>query len=584
MSIPKNFIDQIIDQTNIVDVVGRRLQLTKKGDNYWCLCPFHDDKNPSMAVNETKQFYYCFVCQESGNAVNFLRKYENLDFVDAIETLASSLGLEVPYEKSSNTNFDNDVSYEMLKLAKDHYLKSFLSAKSAQAYIEGRGISSKTREVFDIGYVPDVWDFILEKFKNKFSSKDLDDSGLFIKKENKMYDRFRGRIIFPIQDIKGRYVGFGGRIIDKGEPKYLNSPETKFFNKSNELFGLYQAKQAQATESLIVVEGYMDVISLHQFGFHNAVATLGTAVTRSHVTKLLRYTKKIFFAFDGDQAGLKAAWKALINIFPILREDIDVRFIFFEQDKDPDTYLKEHGADGFKRLLTESITISDYFFSKVKDFNLEKVEGRAQALSFAMPCIQSINHVIIKNVYLSEVAKLCGVSVDELDKSSQEPHSNKPEIKADAAKKDIKVKAMINIFQAIILFPRLASHESLQLLQQKENFKFLEEIISAYKNNADIRPASIVEIISNDSIKSLFSQATVNDLNVSEENAIKLIEDCVDVLLKNQKDREQMLKDKYNSQSISASERRELQKLILMKDQLDTDDKALLTELSSKKN
>ena len=161
MSIPKSFIDQIIDQTNIVDVVGRRLQLTKKGDNYWCLCPFHDDKNPSMAVNETKQFYYCFVCQESGNAVNFLRKYENLDFVDAIETLASSLGLEVPYEKSSNTNFDNDVSYEMLKLAKDHYLKSFLSAKSAQAYIEGRGISSKTREVFDIGYVPDVWDFIL---------------------------------------------------------------------------------------------------------------------------------------------------------------------------------------------------------------------------------------------------------------------------------------------------------------------------------------------------------------------------------------------------------------------------------------
>ena len=166
--------------------------------------------------------------------------------------------------------------------------------KSAQAYIEGRGISSKTREVFDIGYVPDVWDFILEKFKNKFSSKDLDDSGLFIKKENKMYDRFRGRIIFPIQDIKGRYVGFGGRIIDNGEPKYLNSPETKFFNKSNELFGLYQAKQAQATESLIVVEGYMDVISLHQFGFHNAVATLGTAVTRSHVTKLLRYTKKYF--------------------------------------------------------------------------------------------------------------------------------------------------------------------------------------------------------------------------------------------------------------------------------------------------
>ncbi|MGY8772870.1 MAG: DNA primase, partial [Gammaproteobacteria bacterium] len=411
-------------QSDIVEVVGRRLQLNKKGSNFWCLCPFHDDSNPSMAVNQDKQFFYCFVCQESGNAIHFLRQYENLDFVDAIETLASSLGLEVPYENGKQDKIKPSGLVEQAVMFYQKNLKSKAAEKAVQ-YLKDRNISGETAQKFHLGFAEDKWDALANHLGKDIPANELEASGLFSHKDNKFYDRFRGRIIFPIRNIKGEFIAMGGRIIDQGEPKYLNSPETTFFNKSNELFGLFEVKEAEKKiSSLIVVEGYMDVIGLYQHGIKNAVATLGTAVTPSHVAKIMRYTNKIFFAFDGDLAGGKAAWKAVENTFPIIREDVNIHFVFFDESHDPDSYINEFGLQAFQKLLDASISLSEYFLSKVKDFNLETLEGRSQAAAFAIPVIQKINNAVIKEIYANEVSQLCGMDVKSMHVPQQTFKSN----------------------------------------------------------------------------------------------------------------------------------------------------------------
>jgi len=580
MSIPKVFIDQVLEQTNIVDVIGRRLPLTKKGNNYWSLCPFHDDNNPSMAVNEDKQFFYCFVCQESGNAIHFLREYEGLDFVDAVETLASSLGLEVPYERTPQENFSSD----LLDSAVSFYASNLKSdeASHAKDYLKARGITGAVAKKFNLGYAPNSWDTLFKQAHKKYNHQEIEESGLFIEKEKGFYDRFRDRIIFPIRNIKGQFIGLGGRIIEAGEPKYLNSPETKLFNKSNELFGLFEAKDSKNTDTLIVVEGYMDVIGLYQHGIQNAVATLGTAVTSRHLSKLLRYTKDIYFAFDGDAAGKIAAWRALENLFPLMREDINAKFIFFDEGEDPDSYISQKGMDAFNSLLENSIPLSTFFFSKVKEFNLEQIEGRSKAANYAMPIIKTINNSVIQNIYSYELAQLCGMNPDQLSEiktGNQTSQVPQPE----STNSNIRVKAMINIFKALIAFPKLASNPAFNEIAGIERFHFLKAILDAYHGNPQARPANIIESIENEQIKGFFSQATIEEMEISEKNATKLVEDCIAVLLKNEKDREEMLKEKYNTESISAHERRELQQLILKKPELGTEDQEWLSKLSSKK-
>ena len=352
MSIPKSFIDQVLDQTDIVDVIGRRLPLNKKGSNYWGVCPFHDDHDPSMAVNQDKQFYYCFVCQASGNSITFLREYENLDFTDAVETLASSLGLEIPYEK---TEIHDENDFSILDDAVKVFEEKLKESKTTINYLKSRNISGKTAKKFQLGFSDDSWDSLYSLFEKKFEQTVIASSGLFLEKNKKnnppvkYYDRFRNRVIFPIRNIKGQNIGFGGRVMNTNEePKYLNSPETKLFKKSNELYGLYEARrETKKMDSIIVVEGYMDVIALHEKGIKNAVATLGTAVTSNHLSKLMRYSNNIFFAFDGDLAGEKAAWKALQNVLPIIRENTRIKFVFFEPGDDPDSFVNKYGKQRF---------------------------------------------------------------------------------------------------------------------------------------------------------------------------------------------------------------------------------------------
>ena len=585
MSIPTSFIDQLLDQTDIVDVVSRRIPVNKKGSNFWCQCPFHDDSNPSMAVNQDKQFFYCFVCQESGNAIHFLRRYENLDFVDAIEALASSAGLTVPYEKNK---YEISKPSHLVEQAVKFYqgnLNEKIAPRVIQ-YLKDRKITGATAKKFNIGYAQDKWDGLLNHFPKDTSEKELNDSGLFSKKDERFYDRFRGRIIFPIRNIKGDFIAMGGRIIDEGEPKYLNSPETSFFNKSNELFGLYEVKESEKNiESLIIVEGYMDVIGLYEHGIKNAVATLGTAVTPNHISKIMRYTNKIFFAFDGDLAGEKAAWKAVENTFPIIREDININFIFFEQGHDPDSYITEHGLKAFRKLQDESIPLSSYFLSKIKEFNLETLEGRSQAAAFAIPIVNKINNSVIKEVYAYEVSKLCGMDIKTIDapSSSASKQDFDQEIRA-RSNAPLRVKAVINIFSAILAVPAIAKETIFDVLKDDPKFNFLFVILDLYSHTPDIKPSRVIENIESDQIKRYFSEAVVSALELSEINALRLANDCVEILLKNKKDREQILKDKYNVQSITAAERRDLQQIILKKQEMTDNDRDLLKKLSLKQD
>ena len=587
MSIPKSFIDQVLDQTDIVDVIGRRLPLNKKGSNYWGKCPFHDDQKPSMAVNQDKQFYYCFVCQASGNSINFLRDYENLDFTDAVETLASSLGLEIPYEKTLIDLADED--YLILDEAVKVFEAQLKESKKAINYLKSRNISGITAKKYQLGFSNDSWDSLYSSFEKRFEKKIIASSGLFLEKNKKNYDRFRNRVIFPIRNIKGQNIAFGGRVIDPDdEPKYLNSPETKLFNKSNELYGLYEArKETKKMDSIIVVEGYMDVIALHEKGIKNAVATLGTAVTSNHLSKLMRYSNNIFFAFDGDLAGEKAAWKALQNVLPIIREDIRIKFVFFEAGDDPDSYVNKYGEKGFIELINNGQTLSEFFFSKVKKVgDVNSLEGRTRIASYASELIRTINNLPLKEAFISETSKICEIPIEKL---ISEPHQTKPSPSAEKVKMDNrsntkKIASIYLIIHSVLKDRSLVQDPIFDEIKEDSPLSFLRELREVIEVETDTLVSKLIERIKSKRLKELFSQAMVSEIEIEQDDARKMFFDCMNSLLKDEEDREESLKTKYNTGSISETERRELQQLILKKSEIDNDDKILLKNLSMKKD
>ena len=587
MSIPKSFIDQVLDQTDIVDVIGRRLPLNKKGSNYWGKCPFHDDQKPSMAVNQDKQFYYCFVCQASGNSINFLRDYENLDFTDAVETLASSLGLEIPYEKTLIDLADED--YLILDEAVKVFEAQLKESKKAINYLKSRNISGITAKKYQLGFSNDSWDSLYSSFEKRFEKKIIASSGLFLEKNKKNYDRFRNRVIFPIRNIKGQNIAFGGRVIDPDdEPKYLNSPETKLFNKSNELYGLYEArKETKKMDSIIVVEGYMDVIALHEKGIKNAVATLGTAVTSNHLSKLMRYSNNIFFAFDGDLAGEKAAWKALQNVLPIIREDIRIKFVFFEAGDDPDSYVNKYGEKGFIELINNGQTLSEFFFSKVKKVDdVNSLEGRTRIASYASELIRTINNLPLKEAFISETSKICEIPIEKLiSKPNQtKPSPSAEEVKMDNRSNTKKIASIYLIIHSVLTDRSLVQDPIFDEIKEDSPISFLRELREVIEVETDTLVSKLIERIKSKRLKELFSQAMVSEIEIEKDDARKMFFDCMNSLLKDEEDREESLKTKYNTGSISETERRELQQLILKKSEIDNDDKILLKNLSMKKD
>ncbi len=363
-AIPQHFIDELLSRADIVEIIGRRVPLKKAGREFQACCPFHNEKTPSFTVSPTKQFYHCFGCGAHGSALSFMMEYDRLSFPEAVEELATSMGLEVPREAGFAQGPDHRPLFDILERAAAYFaqqLRQHAQAAQAVEYLRGRGVSGEVAADFRLGYAPPGWDNLLQALGGGDDSRIrlLREAGLITEQDGKRYDRLRDRIIFPIRDTRGRVVGFGGRLLGDGKPKYLNSPETPVFHKGRELYGLFEARQADANPArLLVVEGYMDVVALAQFGISNAVATLGTATTSDHLEKLYRATPELVFCFDGDRAGRDAAWKALQTALPLMREGRQARFLFLPDGDDPDSMVRRIGQEAMQAEIGDALPLS----------------------------------------------------------------------------------------------------------------------------------------------------------------------------------------------------------------------------------
>jgi DNA primase len=427
--IPQSFIDELTARADIVELIGSRVEMKKAGREYRACCPFHNEKTPSFWVSPQKQFYHCFGCGAHGTALGFLMEYDKLSFPEAIEELAGRLGLDVPREASSQPDNTGSTQplYDMnLKVAK-HFASVLPGDARAREYAKKRGLTRETVDKFMIGFAPNSWNELLKRFGATESDKKvLFDCGLVIERErtdsrtlDRFYDRFRDRLMFPIRDSRGRVLAFGGRIVDQGEPKYLNSPETLLFHKGRELYGLYEVRQSRATlKRLMVVEGYMDVARLHQAGVNYAVATLGTATTPEHLRRIFKLVNEVVFCFDGDKAGRAAAWRALNNALPEAREGRQIRFLFLPEGHDPDSLVGEEGREKFEKRLETSLPLSEYLVQALAEqADLSHADGRAQFAELARPLVTKVTPGVYRDLLidrLSESIKLSSVRLNQL--------------------------------------------------------------------------------------------------------------------------------------------------------------------------
>ena len=431
VTIPQSFIQDLLARVDIVDVVGKHVQLKKGGANLLGLCPFHGEKSPSFTVSPSKQFYHCFGCGANGNAIGFLMEHAGMNFVEAVKDLAQQVGLQVPEEELSPQERERATRArqrqatltDVLAKAGAAYQQALKASPRAVAYLKGRGLSGQIAKVFGLGYAPEGWRHLANVFPD-YGDALLVEAGLVIEHEDdkgrdgqsKRYDRFRDRIMFPIRNVKGEYIGFGGRVLDKGEPKYLNSPETPVFSKGRELYGLFEARTAIRQHGYaLVTEGYMDVVALAQLGFANAVATLGTACTPDHVQKLFRLTDAVVFSFDGDAAGRRAARKALDAALPLATDTRSVKFLFLPSEHDPDSFIRTHGAEAFAECVRTATPLSRFLVESAgADCDLGSAEGRARLASQARPLWTALPDGALKRQLLGELAHVVGVGAEDL--------------------------------------------------------------------------------------------------------------------------------------------------------------------------
>ena len=443
--IPQHFIDELIARTDIVEVIGSRVQLKRAGREYKACCPFHDEKSPSFTVSPDKQFYHCFGCGAHGTVLGFVMEYDHLGFVEAVEDLAARAGLDVPREGGAGAAAQpDDELYVALERAALFYRQSLSGETRARAYLAERGLTTDIIQRFGIGYAPARWDALLDRYGTTDDERHvLLRAGLIVERQTDTgrappagyYDRFRDRIMFPIRDTRGRTIAFGGRVIDSGEPKYLNSPETELFHKGRELYGLYEARQAtRSLQRLLVVEGYMDVVSLHLAGVTSAVATLGTATTPDHLSRIFRLVGEVVFCFDGDRAGRAAAWRALENAVAEIKQGRQVRFLFLPEGHDPDTLVREEGAAAFEARVGGAIPLSHYLIRELSTrADAGNVDGRARLVELARPLIARIPSDVYRELLvnqLAEAVRMPAARLAELLHSSEAPTPVRPKLAA----------------------------------------------------------------------------------------------------------------------------------------------------------
>ena len=514
--IPQSFIDELLVRTDVVDIIDSRVTLKKKGKDYMACCPFHGEKTPSFSVSREKQFYYCFGCGASGSALSFLMDYEHLGFVEAIEMLASQAGIEVPREEGGDNRprVDYDPLYKQLEVSSQFFrdqLRNHPQAQRAIDYLKNRGLSGEITKDFGIGFAPAGWDNLIKHVGDDAAAQQaLTTTGMVIEKEedNKRYDRFRDRIMIPILDKRGRVIAFGGRVLDGDSQgaKYLNSPETPIFHKGRELYGLYQVRKVlRDIPRLLVVEGYMDVIALAQFGVRYAVATLGTATTTEHLEQLFRATDEVVFCFDGDRAGRAAAERALKNALPVIREGREAKFLFLPDGEDPDSLIRSEGQANFENRVKNSMPLSQFLLENLTNqADIQSMDGRARLLELARPLFSQFTPGIYRDLITDQLAKLAEMEPERLAghlykqdsaaaKTAAPPQRKPAHV---AAKKASDNKILGRIIKSLLHQPSLAAQAGnpADLLTSAEpGVKILVELLELLQARPGLNTAAIVE-------------------------------------------------------------------------------------------
>ncbi len=417
--IPQDFIDDLVARADVVEVIGRRIQLKKAGREFKACCPFHDEKTPSFTVSPNKGFYHCFGCGAHGTAVGFLMEFDHMSFVEAIESLASSMGVDVPRDESDKPARRYDELFTLMGQVEKLWVEGLRENQAAVDYVKNRGIDGATAKRFGIGFAPPGWENLAAALgADDTVRKQLLELGLTIERDDgsSAYDRFRDRIQFPIRDRRGRPIGFGGRVLDDGTPKYLNSPESPVFHKGQELYGLFEARKAvRHLERILVVEGYMDVVALAQFEINYAVATMGTATTNEHLERLFRTVPEIVFCFDGDRAGREAAWRALENTLPVLRDGREARFLFLPDGEDPDSLVRKTGKTEFEQCVTGAMHLSDFFYERLSSqLDIDSIDGRARLVILAKPLLAKLPDSMFRQLMVERLAELAQTTPDQI--------------------------------------------------------------------------------------------------------------------------------------------------------------------------
>jgi len=536
--IPREFIDELLVRVDIVDLIDSHVPLKKTGTNYVARCPFHTEKTPSFSVNRNKQFFHCFGCGASGNAISFLMDFSHLDFVEAVEDLATFAGVDVPRESVSHDvgSKKEDLSslYLVMEQVAAFYaqqLRTGDEGKKAVEYLKNRGVSGDCAANFMLGYAPDEWKALASRFNQNL----LTEAGLLVSKESgQAYDRFRGRIMFPIRDKRARIIGFGGRVLDDSLPKYLNSPETSLFHKGKEVYGLFELLEKNPKpQRILIVEGYMDVIALAQFGINYAVATLGTATSQAQLDLLFRFSSELVFCFDGDRAGREAAWRVMESTFSSLKEGRSCRIMMLPQSHDPDSLIRMEGLDKFTGRVQAAQALSDYFFEQVsRDLNLSEMEGRAQLISKARPYLEKLPEGVFKEMMfarLKDLSKLKALNVlERVVAVGSNPKIQQRREPGRLSSARTAIALLLQNPELIGVVEEKAIDWGGLEIKGIDLFKNIHQVIAAKKS---VNTAVLIEYYRNTAEENSIKALALLDLNISGEKIEKVFSDALNVLL-----------------------------------------------------
>ncbi|EGQ8231638.1 TPA: DNA primase [Vibrio parahaemolyticus] len=578
--IPRSFIDDLLARLDIVDIIDARVKLKKKGKNYGACCPFHNEKTPSFSVSQEKQFYHCFGCGAHGNAIDFMMEFERLEFVEAIEELASYLGLDVPREQRSGgsgqfksgpqaSSSEKRSLYDLMGSIAQFYRNQLKqpSSKVAIEYLKDRGLSGEIVQKFGIGYVADEWDLVRKNFgQNKDNQDMLVIGGMLIENDKgNRYDRFRGRIMFPIRDRRGRVIGFGGRVLGEGTPKYLNSPETPIFHKGKELYGLYEVLQAHREPAqILVVEGYMDVVALAQYGVDYSVASLGTSTTGDHIQMLFRQTNTVVCCYDGDRAGKEAAWRALENALQFLKTGNTLKFLFLPDGEDPDSYVRKYGKAAFEQQIEQATPLSSYLFDnliELHQINLGNNEGKSALRAYASALIDKI-----PDPYFQELLEKLLDERTGFDNRLRQPRKKISETRPQPHK-EIKRTPMREVIALLIqnpsyaqMVPDLSSVRDLSI----PGLSLFADVLDKCQAHPHINTGQLLEHWRNSQNEALLSRLASWDIPLDEDNQEEIFLDSLDKIIAQCVEKQiENLQAKARSVGLSAEEKRELLALML---------------------